>query len=251
MLHESHNHNQNAFTTLTYDDDNLPNDPEIGQPPSGTLVPRDLQLFLKRLRKKYGADIKFFACGEYGEQKQRPHYHLLFFGFSPPDLVLHSNRDDNALYYSESLKTIWGKGYTLTGALTFQSAAYVARYVTKKINGPNSDEHYQTIDSRTGQIYQRHKEFLRQSNGIGKAHLNKFTSDIYNFDHVILSGGKKVRPPRYYDKLYEKINPDDLGRIKIQREANAKKHADNNTPARLKVREKIQQLKARRLIRTL
>lgn len=155
------------------------------------------------------------------------------------------------MYTSNSLEQLWGKGFTLTGAVTFQSAAYVARYIIKKINGPNSDDHYETIDPRTGQILKRIPEFTRQSNGIGKKHFKLYTPDIYNFDHVILPGGKKVRPPRYYDKLYEITNPDELATIKSEREAKAKTHESNNTPERLQVREKIQQLKARRLLRTL
>ncbi len=256
MYHESRCHNSNAFTTLTYNDENLPSDRELGQPPTGTLVPRDLQLFLKKLRKEHGSGIKFFACGEYGPTTHRPHYHICFFNFSPPDLVPFSSSPTSSsssclLSTSSNLEKLWGKGFTLTGALTFQSAAYVARYITKKITGPNSEEHYQTLDPRTGEIYQSEPEFTRQSNGIGKMHLKKYTSDIYDHDHVILSGGKKVRPPRYYDKLYEIINPDDLARIKNEREKKAKLHEANNTPERLKVREKIQQLKARRLIRNL
>ncbi len=251
MHHQARAHNQNAFTTLTYNPDNLPNDVSIGQPPTGTLVPRDLQLFLKRLRKKYGPDIKFFACGEYGPKTLRPHYHICFFNFEPPDLVHHSGKDPEKLYTSISLGEIWGKGNTLTGALTFQSAAYVARYITKKITGPNSDDHYQTIDPRTGEIFQRKQEFTRQSNGIGKEHLQKYISDIYDHDHVILSGGKKVRPPRYYDKLYEMTNPDELAIIKEKREQQANKHAANNTPERLKVREYIQEQKSKLLLRTL
>lgn len=251
MYHEAASYEDNAFTTLTYNDDNLPNDPAQNQPPTGTLVPRDLQLFLKRLRKKHGADIKFFACGEYGPTTLRPHYHICFFNFSPTDLILHSERDKNKLYTSTDLEKLWGKGFTLTGAVTFQSAAYVARYITKKITGPNSDFHYQTVDPKTGQIYQRTQEFIRQSNGIGKKHLKKYTSDIYDHDHVILSGGKKVRPPRYYDKLYEITNPDELAAIKLEREAKALKHEANNTPERLKVREHIQQQKAKRLLRNL
>ncbi len=155
------------------------------------------------------------------------------------------------MYTSNSLEAIWNKGFTLTGAVTFQSAAYVARYITKKITGPNSEAYYQTLDPRTGEIYTRHIEFIRQSNGIGKKHLKQFTNDIYAFDHVILSGGKKVRPPRYYDKLYEITNPDDLARIKLEREEKALKHAANNTPERLKVRETIQKAKAKRLPRNL
>ena len=251
MYHETKSHNQNAFTTLTYNNTKLPNDGSLGQPSTGSLVPRDLQLFMKRLRKEFGPDIKFFACGEYGPSTQRPHYHICFFNFYPPDPVLHSERDNNKMYTSKILEQIWGMGFTLTGAVTFQSAAYVARYIIKKINGPNSDAHYETIDTRTGQILKRIPEFTRQSNGIGKKYLKQYTTDIYNFDHVILPGGKKVRAPRYYDKMYEITNPDEMAAIRVVREGKAKIHQENNTPERLAVREKIQQLKARRLLRNL
>jgi len=64
--HEASLYPENTFSTLTYRNDNLPNDPELGQPEGGTLVLRDLQLFLKKLRKKFGTKIRFYACGEYG-----------------------------------------------------------------------------------------------------------------------------------------------------------------------------------------
>ena len=117
--HEASLHAENSFVTLTYNDTNLP--------ANNCVSVRELQLFMKRLRKRFGAGIRFYGCGEYGDLTGRPHYHICLFNFSPPDLTLYKITNDQRLYSSKSLDTIWGKGYTLTGDVTFQSAAYVAR----------------------------------------------------------------------------------------------------------------------------
>ncbi len=256
--HESKMYEDNAFTTLTYNNEKLPNDPLLGQPSTGTLVPEHLKNFLKRLRKTVGSGVRFYACGEYGPENMRPHYHVCFFNYKPDDLVLHNIRDENRYYTSDFLESKWGNGFTLTGEVNFQSAAYVARYIIKKRTGKGSDDQYETVDPSTGQIFTRHKEFTRQSNGggksklggIGKLYLETYQSDIYDHDHVIINS-KKTRPPRYYDKQYEITNPDDLASLKLARERNAQRHRDNNTPERLAVRETIQETRLRQLPRVL
>ena len=79
-LHEASLFDENSFVTLTYDDKHLP--------AGGTLVKRDVQLFLKRLRRKFSdRTIRYFFSGEYGGDTLRPHYHGCLFGFAFPDQV--------------------------------------------------------------------------------------------------------------------------------------------------------------------
>jgi hypothetical protein len=250
--HEQQLHDENCFVTLTYDDDHLPYPPEVDN--------REHQLFMKRLRKRFGADIRFFMCGEYGEQLGRPHYHYILFNFDFPDkeLAFETKRGDK-LYSSESLKKLWPYGFSSIGDVTFESSAYVARYITKKINGDMKEEHYRffdkdtgelVLDPRTGNPYLLRQEFTRSSKrpAIGKEWLEKYLGDVYPHDYVIIRG-KKVKPPRYYDRQYEVAYPSDFEELKCRRVANAEKHVDNNTPERLNVREKLQLLKMDKLLR--
>ncbi len=240
-FHEASLFEENSFVTLTYNDTNLPNDPDKYHPCTGTLVLRDFQLFMKRLRKKFGPGIRFYACGEYGEKFGRPHYHVCLFNFEPPDLRLYKERDNTKTYTSQIMDETWDMGFTLTGSVTFQSAAYVARYILKKINGPVATQHYEMVDPETGQITRRLPEFTTMSRrpGIGKLWYDKFKTDVYDYDFVVLNG-KKMRLPRFYDKQYEITDPDDYNRIKRSRIHNAKLHADDQTKSRLQVRETVQ-----------
>lgn len=119
----------NCFLTLTYDNEHLP------KPKS--LVKRDLQLFFKRLRKSiYPQKIQYLACGEYGSITRRPHYHIALFNYWPDDAKqFKKNENNDILFTSETLQKIWGKGFIIIGNLTYQSAAYIARYVAKKAFG--------------------------------------------------------------------------------------------------------------------
>lgn len=242
--HEASLHARNSFVTLTFDDEHLP--------ASRSVDVRDLQLFMKRLRKRFGAGIRFYGCGEYGDALGRPHYHVCLFNFRPDDLVLFREKDGNRLYKSQVLDDIWGQGFTITGDVTFQSAAYVARYIMKKINGDRSTSHYETVDPITGEIFSVKPEFTSMSRrpGIGKGWLDKYKGDVYNYDYVIING-KKVRPPKYYDKLYQADCARDYLRLHRQRVNNARRHNDNNTPDRLVVREEVQIAKFRKLPRKL
>lgn len=250
--HEASLYENNTFSTLTYRDAQLPNDPEKGQPKNGTLVIRDFQLFMKRLRKKNGAGIRFYACGEYGEKNQRPHYHVCLFNFALNDRRLFKNTNGVNLYSSSALDEIWGNGFTLSGEVTFQSAAYVARYIMKKINGPLADQHYETYDKETGEILSRIPEFTTMSRrpGIGKHWYDHYATDVYPYDEVIVKG-KRHKPPVYYDRQYEIADPIGFDAIRKKRLAASKKHSDDRTKERLAAREAIQLAKINKLPRKL
>lgn len=220
-VHETQMHADNCFITLTYDDDNLP----FG----GTLHRPDFQKFMKRLRKNQGP-CRVFYCGEYGETTLRPHYHAILFGWRPPDPELFQN-DDNKLYQSKILSDIWGLGHASFGEATFETAAYVARYVTKKITGPAAETHYETVDPETGEIYTRVPEFNGMSRrpGIGLEWVKKYGKDTYSKDEVILRG-KAMKPPRAYDRQFEITDPRTWQRVKLNRAKTAKENDPTRDP---------------------
>jgi len=244
IANEASLYQNNCFITLTYAPEHLP--------ANGSLVLEHFQLFLKRLRKKYGSNIRFFHCGEYGESLGRPHYHACLLNFDFPD-KRHTRvtpRGDLA-YESKSLSMLWPFGRHEIGELTFESAAYCARYVTKKVTGNAADAHYSRVDFETGEIISLKPEYTTMSRrpGIGAPFLQRFAKDVYSGDCVVLKGGAKIPPPKFYDKHYELINPDHYHKVKVARECrdinimgtdDFKRRAIDNTPDRLKVREVVQ-----------
>lgn len=243
-VHEAACYEDNCFITLTFDNDHLPS--------SGSLDVRDFQLFMKRLRKKFGNNIRFYHCGEYGEKNMRPHYHACLFNFDFKDKELFKISRGNQLYISADLQELWPFGYSMIGDVTFESAAYVARYIMKKVNGDQAEDHYTRVDPDTGEVFELKPEYTTMSRrpGIGKPWFDKFGGDVYPDDFVVLRN-KKMRPPRYYDFLIGQEDQEKLDRIKRRRKINARQHSENNTPARLKVREKVQNHRLALLPRTL
>lgn len=243
-VHEAQLHDQNSFLTLTYAPEHLPKDQ--------SLVKSHMQKFFKRLRKKlYPQKFRYFYCGEYGEKNDRPHYHVCLFGYDFPDKKHFKTINGNQLYTSEILESTWGYGLTSVGNLTFESAAYVARYITKKITGKYALHFYNRIDSKGEIISERLPEFndMSRKPGIAKAWFQKFSKDVFPSDFIILRE-KKMKPPKYYDKLFDQVAPADALRTKQKRKALAKQHESNNTYERLLVREEHQQLKLRKLKRS-
>lgn len=276
-VHEASLHHRNCFITLTWSPDHINT--------SGTLEKRPFQLFMKKLRKAYTPNrIRFLHCGEYGSvycpdcavpfkrvqrdghhigecpqcQREhvqwlgRPHYHALLFNHQFEDLAPYRiGPGGEILYTSEKLSELWPFGFSSVGDLTFESAAYVARYSTKKINGDLAQHHYVKVDEHTGEIVSVLPEYITMSRrpGLAGDWYRQYHSDVHPSDFIIYKG-KKYRPPRYYDKLFEEMDPERLEVIKTLRMDNARKDPDN-TPARLEVRERIQQMRANKLKRSL
>jgi hypothetical protein len=246
-MHEASLHEKNSFITLTYDNDHIPFTKNVnldtGQlMPVPTLRPRDITLFLKRLRKRYGK-MRFFQCGEYGEKLGRPHHHMLCFGLDFPDKEFYSERKGQKYYRSPELEKVWGQGMVIIGDVTFESAAYVARYITKKVIGS---------DDRKWEHYgQKQEEYITMSRrpGIAREWFEKYKDDVYPHDYVIVRNGVKCKPPKYYDKLFELTDPFEMDYIKMEREERARAHSSETTPERLKVREELQISRAGKLKR--
>lgn len=241
-MHESKMHLENCVLTLTYNDEHLPND--------GGLIKRDMQLFMKKLRFQLAEldrpPIRFYGCGEYGEKSRRPHYHIIVFGFDPPDKKPYKNSDTGTpLYTSALMEKIWGKGFCVVGTVTFESCAYVARYIVDKMTGPKADDWYMTDD---GVILQSEFTLMSRRPGIGRGYYDKFGAEVYAHDSVIIRG-LEVRPPRYYDVLHDTVDPKRMKVIKRKRLAAAKLHAADNTPERRRVKETVAVLNLNRLKR--
>lgn len=245
-MHEAQMHTQNCFITLTYDDAHLPSDRSLHY--------RDFQLFIKRLRKRYpGRRIRYYMAGEYGENFGRPHWHACIFGLDFDDKKLWKRTSANSLLYrSADLELLWPFGYSSIGDVTFESAAYVARYIMKKVTGKNAAEHYQEIDPDTGEITNRTPEFTKMSlkPGIGYEWYKQYTSDVYPHDYVVVRG-KKVKPPKYYDKKYKIDNPYEFDELLYIREKSAKLNHADNTLERLAVKEQVAKAKLQKLKRNL
>ncbi|AXL15241.1 replication initiator protein [Microviridae sp.] len=242
-MHETQLHENNCFITLTYNDTYLPHD--------RSLKIKDFQLFMKRLRKKYTHKIRFYHCGEYGEKLGRPHYHAILFGHDFHDKKHHKTINEIPLYVSEELNKLWGMGHCTLGTATFDSAAYCARYILKKVTGDGADDHYQRVDPETGEVFQLAPEYTTMSRrpGIGHGWLKKYQSDVYPSDEVIVNA-KQTKPPKYYDNQYELTNPKEYDLLKSNRVKQSKKQKENNTPERLKIRETIKKHQLKQLPRS-
>lgn len=242
-INEASLYDDNCFITLTYSQEYLP--------VHGSLVPEHLTLFMKRLRKMYGEGIKFFACGEYGEKFSRPHYHACLFNHDFKDRKLLTVRNNVNLYTSDSLSKLWPYGFSTVGDVTFESAAYVARYIIKKITGEKADEHYKKIDYSSGEYVDIQPEFVRMSRrpGIGRDWLLRYKDDVYPFDEHVING-VATKPPRYYDNIYDMIDHESMESIKLKRNAQAYNNRDNTTLRRLKVREVVKNAQVNQLKRS-
>ncbi len=227
-MHEAQMHEASSFVTLTYDEDNLP----FG----GSLVKSDFQKFMKRLRARIETKVRFFHCGEYGEKLSRPHYHALLFGFDFPDRYRWLDRGTGPVFRSELLEDLWPMGQSEIGSVTFESAAYVARYCVKKVTGSAAAEHYTRVDGETGELVEVEPEYATMSRrpGIGSTWLEEFYSDVYPRDHVV-SRGREAKPPRFYDQWLSGRAPDVWKAIKGDRREARKR--EDETPDRLLVRE--------------
>lgn len=279
LMHEAQLHETNSFITLTYKnkssldeprgefEDSPPRGRRLGSPErprknrplassetsphADSLSKRDAQLALKRLRKELtkinpSTRIKYYLVGEYGDINKKPHFHAAIFGedFARDRKPDRKSPSGNQLYTSKTLEKIWPFGFSSIGDLTFESAAYIARYVMKKITGPMAAEHYKRQDPTTGEIYWITPEFAlmsrggRKGKGIANNWFQKFGTDAYPHDYVVMNG-QKHKPPRYYDKLYTLLDQEGAALLKLEREFTSRSAAADNTPQRLAVREKV------------
>jgi len=246
VMHEASSHPANCFITLTYRPGALP--------ANASLEHGDFQAFMKRLRKsREPGRVRFYMCGEYGPENGRPHYHACLFNVDFADRVpAGKSKSGEQFFDSPELDSLWGHGKVSVQDLTRETASYCARYIMKKILGQAAKNHYETTDPETGEIQSRRPEYAAMSlkPGIGAAWYSKYGRDIYPHDFAI-QGGQKHAPPKYYDKLLKRQNPDLRERIALQREAKGILSKPEQTPERREAREKVQLAKVSTLKRNL
>lgn len=264
-----------CFVTLTYRDrvectaEQLAGGFHI--PDDWSLVPRHFQLFMKRLRKHFsGQLIRFFHCGEYGSRclhgvdlavdpceflcrRGRPHYHAILFNCSFPDLEVYDEKRGIRRYTSPLLERLWRYGFVDVGECNYETAAYVARYVLKKVNGVRAETEYQriTVDGELVYITPEYCTMSRRP-GIGKEWFDRFASDCFPSDEVPVPGcGVLKKVPRYYEKLFEIADPLTLEEVKKVRETFRREHSAEYTPARLMAKYKVKKAQVAQLTRSL
>jgi len=223
-MHELQMHDWAWFATLTYSDENLPS--------NGSLHPPHIRGFVKDLRRDLPPkSVSYFACGEYGERTQRPHYHAVLFGAPFLDRRVDTICGRPHVFRSETLERLWTHGIAELGAVTPGSASYVAGYVQKKLL---SGQEY--VDGDTGECLQ--PPFARMSlrPAVGKRWIEKYWEDVYPRDYVIFDGVKS-KPPRYYDKWMDQHHPEVMEHVRQKRFD----EMEELSPAELRSAEKVHQ----------
>lgn len=235
IMHEAQMHSANSFLTLTYDDKFLPE--------NHSLRVEDFQLFMKRLRRGSNDPLRFFHCGEYGcddpkncrtpdcKHTARPHYHVCLFGedFISDRVHLKKTRQGHDLFTSEKLSDAWGLGHANIGELSFETAAYVARYCLKKATGPDDKRRACGLPTVSEHYRGRSPEYVTMSRrpGIGALWLSSNKGrDTYPADSVVMRG-REMLPPPFYDKLLERSDPALFEKIKKIRARSARRLADH------------------------
>ncbi|AVA31643.1 VP4 [Gokushovirus MK-2017] len=234
-LLENEYHESSYFVTLTYDQEHVPEtwypDPSTGEALRAlTLRKRDFQLFMKRLRKHTGQEIRYFAAGEYGTKTFRPHYHAIIFGLKLDDLTIVKKSPLGYPYYtSQTILRAWSVqqqggsyaplGQIIVAPVTWETCAYTARYTAKK-NGTQGSEYFASMNLEPPFV------LMSRRPGIGN---QWYVEHADLFDHAFINistetGGKKFRPPKYFYNLLEKDNPKFAECLKDIRKANMDKY---------------------------
>lgn len=228
----------NYFLTLTYNDSNLVINEEITSPDTGctyvddgtwgaTLVKEHLTKFNKDLRRyfEYHYDhkgIRFYNCGEYGGLYGRPHYHGIYFNLPLRADMLKPYKltPEGWLYKCDVIEKIWGKGFITVAEVNLATCNYVAGYVLKKLRNDWGKEYYY----QEGRI----PEFNNMSRipGIGREYYEQHKKEIYENDEIIINGCNmgqhSLKPPKYYDNIYDIEYPTDMAAIKRHRQVLAR-----------------------------
>lgn len=227
---ESKKYKNNYFITLTYDDDHLPMDEEITTSQGvtytktddwkGNLRPEHLKKFIHNIRQYYyrkngKTGIKYIACGEYGSKNERPHYHIIFFDcpFETEEMYNARLIDQEYYWQNKIIEKYWERGLSNVSVANWNTIAYVCRYITKKLYGNNAED----TRAQKGQI----AEFIRVSKGIGKEYWEENKEKILETDSITIRNNKGVhttKPPRYFNRLLKKENPEIYETIKVKRE---------------------------------
>lgn len=241
IIHEKRLNTDSCFITLTYNDANLP--------PGGQLVKNDLTKFLKRVWH-LNSRLRYFACGEYGENTDRPHYHVLLLDTDFTDKRLIKTGSEYNLYESPTLSKLWPYGHHALGDVTFESAAYTARYcMKKKQNGKTR------TDGKTPEYI-----VMSRNPGLGAGYFQRYQSELINHDTIIVNG-LPAALPRFYDNklaglttMTEQIGLHtkfELVKIKRRRKLSSPLSRADRSLRRLRIREVVTLAKLKLKAKTL
>lgn len=239
ITHEAQLYDANVFATMTYADDHLP--------ASRSLEYRDVQLFMKRLRKEMKGvspgprgtyPVRFFVAGEYGGRTKRPHWHAILFNvwFKDQKQLL------NETWTSSSAESLWQKGSVVLGSVTPASAAYVAGYANKKKYGAAARAHYEdVVNLSTGELTSRRPEFVEMSTrpGIGSWWFEKFGRDLFPLDSAVMAGKQNKVPRFYWERFKRSADPGEVEELAYKRYLRAMDSREDSTPERRAVREEV------------
>lgn len=241
-VHESKMHEHNCFVTLTYSDEHMPENGNLHYP--------HFQRFMRNLRKRFpDANIRFYACGEYGDTFGRAHYHACLFGVNFLDRKPYRKSKAGFMAYeSPTLQSLWKYGNAWVGDFTFETAGYTSRYITKKLLGNAAKYPPLYVNQETGETFHRVPEFTRMSlkPGIGRPFYEKYHTDIFPHDRIVIRGSVS-KPPRYYSRLYAKSNPSEWEEISYRRYLSCK--PEEQEFERLEARAKCTQARLTQLKR--
>lgn len=234
-VHEASLHPSNSFLTLTFDSEHLNKD--------GSLVKRDFQLFIKKLRKSLSPlKIRYFHCGEYGEKLGRPHHHACIFGYDFPDKTVYKVNNGLPLFISPALSALWGNGFASIGELNWETAAYTARYIMKKRLGDDAEDYY------NGKIPPYNTMSRRP--GIGAEWLTKYHKDVFPDDFIVIRGNTLCKPPKFYfDKVVD-LEPKLMVPVKQRRREGSRKAHFDNSPDRLETKRECAEIRLKQLTRS-
>ncbi len=250
IIHESTLYESNCFITLTYRD---ASDCTKEQFKGGHYIPADgslnkdhfTQTFIRRLRKHFKQKIRYFHCGEYGEENYRPHYHACLFNVSFDDQIVYKNDEGFIIYSSPTLEKLWPYGFSTVAELNFDTAAYTAGYILKKLNGLQGQDEYLRCDEN-GVAYWLQPSYVTMSlkPGIGRDFYDKYHSDIFPADETPVSGKGIIQlVPRYYQTILENDDPESFALVKKLRKQFIEAHAADFTPERLMDKYKVHMAK--------
>lgn len=259
-VHEAKLYEDNCFVTLTFDDEHLAKMCPLKE--GGYSLVRDhASNFMKRLRQKFSDGfvlkdrdgeerfhssfpVRAFGCGEYGGKDGRPHYHFCLFNCGFSDRVFYKRENGFEYYNSDVLSSLWKFGFAVVTDFSFETAAYVARYCTKKITGKKADSHY------LGRLPE-FPVYPTRGGGIGKPWFDLFwKSDLVPTDVCIVNGARS-KVPRYYDKLRDRVDSIGLKVAKDLRAQRAVQKSSDNTWSRLRTKEKCLKARFNLLVRKL
>lgn len=215
IIHEAQYHEVNCALTLTFSPEVL----EQRKPMKWSVYKSDVTKFIKKLRtyinryENSDVKIKYYAAGEYGSKTNRPHYHIIIFGWVPSDIDVHGKstvvvNNASEQHHSQFIDRVWNQGRSTVGLFTGSSAGYIAGYVNKKLdNKENNVVYSEYVD---GERLYRHPEFNTMSEGIGRRWIyDNYRATFFNgfITHSDNERVYKYSIPPYYLRCLESIDP--------------------------------------------